>query len=227
MEEAWGGRYCVPDLSALPAGLDYSLQEFVGISLLLFFFLLLIFRKSLPAFFRLFYSSLLYKADIQKIDHRLQFRVFRSLLVVFLSFLLLAVLYHFQIISTDFSSPGWWRPLLMVVGGTFAYFLVRRILSDLLGLATGYRDLFQDVAGITYPFFSLMVVWLVLSTCFSDVRWLVATGMIVLYVLYLGYLMKVFLAGRVPFFLTILYLCTLEFLAPALWIGTSVKLLDL
>ena len=225
MEEAWGGTFCIPDLSAFPGGLAYSLHEFVGLSLLLFFVLLIFFRRTFPSFFKLFYSSLLYRSDLEKIHKQSTYVLFRVVYLSFLAFLLLAALIYLRKIPFDPASSGWWYPLVVVVGACFSYFLFRWVVLGVMGWVTGERVLFADSTGILYPFYSLAVFWLLFSACFPTHTGLVLGGLMVVYLCYLGYLVKRFLLSKVSYFFTILYLCTLEFLVPAIWVGLCIKLI--
>lgn len=223
IQEAWGGSLAVPDLSGTTLGWDSSMGEFVGITLLFLFFMSLIFRKSLPAFFRVFFASLFYRADWVKVEQKFLFRVFRSILLVLLSILLSSSLVSLRLLPYDpfQDNPGGF--LLRVGLAVIAYFWLRRLLLWVVGRVTQQQKLFLDATASLYPFFCLMVVWMVLAASLSmGIGW-VQGGLVCLYLLYLLTLGKAFIFSKISFFFTFLYLCTLEILVPVLWIGICIK----
>lgn len=223
LAEAWGGTLCTPDLSGIVLGWDYSMREFVGFSLLFLFFLLLVFRKSLPEFFRVFFTSMLYRADLQKVEQRALFRVFRSIVVVLLSMLMLGSLSNLRVLPYDPVQGSYLRQLGLVVIFTVTYLLFRRILLWVIGRMTHQERLLSDATALFYPYFCLLVVWLVMAASWGTVLPWVAGVSLFIYLVYLGSLGKAFILSKVSFFFTFLYLCTLEILVPVLWIGICIK----
>lgn len=200
---------------------EFISSPIVGGVFIFILIVLLILNSSIGNFFRLYFSSIFFTKDLQKIRMKGENMVFLEALMVFASFILsYRIIDKFEIQDYDIPGLRQWQVFILIPTLLFILFWLRYLILELMDKMLNQKGQFSIIQVASLNFYVLTVMIMsaydFMNTALIHGSEAMRTAYPyiegILFLMYLGYIYRLIHALRLRKLYMILYLCALEIL---------------